>query len=265
MGWSEPRDWTVGEIVTETMMDTHLKNNLRYLKGEDGVVTLQSGLILDNSLGTEYFKIPPLTTAQMATALATTSGRIAYDETIHRIKFYDGSGIRAVVSSADVHDTPVNGSTQNPVSSNWAFDYANIVTATGDMKYATGTGVETRLGIGTALQLLRTNAGATAPQWWTSSGAVIASGNYTGNSAVNRAIAHGLGVTPKLIVLKITNDSYWYIIFGAVAMIGSLTAGALAQLAVTIPDNTNFYVGNATNYSLSANLDTYVYYWVAIG
>ena len=32
MSWSSPRDWTVDEIVTEAMMDSHVKDNLAYLK-----------------------------------------------------------------------------------------------------------------------------------------------------------------------------------------------------------------------------------------
>jgi hypothetical protein len=31
MAWTDPRDWTAGEVVTETMMDTHVKANLEWL------------------------------------------------------------------------------------------------------------------------------------------------------------------------------------------------------------------------------------------
>lgn len=31
MAWTAPRDWTAGELVTEAMMDTHIKDNLNYL------------------------------------------------------------------------------------------------------------------------------------------------------------------------------------------------------------------------------------------
>lgn len=30
--WTTPRDWTNGELVTDTMMDTHVRDNLLYLK-----------------------------------------------------------------------------------------------------------------------------------------------------------------------------------------------------------------------------------------
>lgn len=53
------------------------------------------------------------------------------------------------------------------VSANFAAGVPDIFTTAGDMAYGTAADVATRLGIGTALQLLRTNAGATAPEWTT--------------------------------------------------------------------------------------------------
>jgi len=41
------------------------------------------------------------------------------------------------------------------------------VTTAGDLVYATGANALARLGIGTALSLLRTNAAGTAPEWFT--------------------------------------------------------------------------------------------------
>lgn len=46
MGWTTPYDSTTGEVITETIWDTYLTNNLRYLKGLDGAVTLSDGLNL---------------------------------------------------------------------------------------------------------------------------------------------------------------------------------------------------------------------------
>jgi hypothetical protein len=45
----------------------------------------------------------------------------------------------------------------------------STVTTAGDVIYATGSGTVTRLGIGTANQILRVNSGATAPEWATPS------------------------------------------------------------------------------------------------
>ena len=46
----------------------------------------------------------------------------------------------------------------------------NILTTAGDIFYATGASTPVRLAIGTGLQLLRTNSGATAPEWATPAG-----------------------------------------------------------------------------------------------
>ena len=39
MGWTAPRDWTGGEVVTEAMMDTHVKDNLTFLKSNTAWAT----------------------------------------------------------------------------------------------------------------------------------------------------------------------------------------------------------------------------------
>jgi hypothetical protein len=148
------------------MMDEQIKGNMRYLKGLDGVPTIESGLIIDNTDGDECVKLPLLSSAECATVL-NTEGEIAFDEQTHRIKIYDNDGVESLVSTADVDDTPVNGATTDPVSSNWAYDFINILTTQGDLPYATAAGTWTRLPKGTAGQYLWMNAGATAPEWTT--------------------------------------------------------------------------------------------------
>ncbi len=88
-------------------------------------------------------------------------------------------------------------------------------------------------------------------------------GQYTGNNSVNRAIAHGLGSTPRLVfIADAAAATHLFNIVGVQAQIRWI--GGDAVLAVTAPDTTNFYVGNNTSYGQSAN-GTAVYDWVAIG
>lgn len=54
----------------------------------------------------------------------------------------------------------------------WAVDpVADVVTTAGDILYATAADTLTRLGIGTAGQVLKVNSGATAPEWGAAGGA----------------------------------------------------------------------------------------------
>lgn len=63
----------------------------------------------------------------------------------------------AYLSASDVDDTPVNGATTAPVSSNWAFDHAALITAHGISSFgsslvddADASAARTTLGLGTA-------------------------------------------------------------------------------------------------------------------
>ncbi|MDY6835533.1 MAG: hypothetical protein SVY53_12110 [Chloroflexota bacterium] len=46
MAWTAPRDWVVGEIVTASICNTHIRDNLRYIKGLDGTVVFSDGIDL---------------------------------------------------------------------------------------------------------------------------------------------------------------------------------------------------------------------------
>src|SRR3990167_6626892 len=118
MAFTSPRTWVAGEIVTAALMNTHIRDNERYLKGLDGVPTIESGLTIDNTDGDERLLLPLLSTAECSTVL-NAEGEVAHDEQTHRIKVYDGTAVRSLVSTADVDDAPANGATTDPVSSNW--------------------------------------------------------------------------------------------------------------------------------------------------
>lgn len=123
-----------------------------------------------------------------------------------------------------------------------------------------------KLAKGTAGHYLK--QGANEPEWAAAPTALAAlTGTYTGDSTVNRAIPHGLGVTPKVVL--ITTDkaaAVMFRIYDNVAKIFCVGSAVDDNLAVTAMTSTNFYVGNATDYMSSANHDApETYYWVAIG
>lgn len=93
---------------------------------------------------------------------------------------------------------------------------------------------------------------------------VAASGSYSGNDSANRAIPHGLADTPSLVIITAASG------FGGIfaKQVGndlvSEFTGNTFRAAVTEMDSTNFYVGNAANYTQSANAVGGTYYWTAI-
>jgi hypothetical protein len=88
------------------------------------------------------------------------------------------------------------------------------------------------------------------------------SGTYTGNDGVNRAIPHGLGRIPVLILITPTSaaSSAGMILNGEAA----IKSGSAVKLAVTAPTSTNFYVGNGGDYIGSQNANLVVYQWAAM-
>ena len=94
-------------------------------------------------------------------------------------------------------------------------------------------------------------------------------GNYTGDGATpNRAIAHGLGVTPKVVLIHRTDMLYAFRMTdqqGAIKYWKPTATAASGSEAVAAMDATNFYVGKAGKYQETANLASTGYHWVAIG
>lgn len=90
---------------------------------------------------------------------------------------------------------------------------------------------------------------------------IVASGSYTGNETANRAIPHGLGVIPKMVLISNDVQGWYQAIFTDI--VAYVQSAANNNLGVTAPDATNFYVGNATEYNHSANGTAGSWSWVA--
>lgn len=89
-------------------------------------------------------------------------------------------------------------------------------------------------------------------------------GTYVGDATANKAIAHGLGRIPHLVVIRAVGTTQGYgLEIGACDNITQFNTGANAQ-AVTASDAVNFYVGNAASYANSSNTNLQNYEWVAI-
>ena len=198
MAWTLMTIPGVGTIATIAGWATNVVNNFRYLKGLDGVPTIESGLIIDNTGGDEYVKLPLLSTAEAGTVLAA-EGQIAHDETTHRIKLHDGTAVRSLVSTADVDDTPANGATTDPISSNWAYDHIATLTTRGDTIRRSAT-VWERLAIGTSGQYLSSNG--TDVVWAAgtlTAGCIVIWAGTIANIPTGYVICDGNNSTPNLL------------------------------------------------------------------
>jgi hypothetical protein len=123
---------------------------------------------------------------------------------------------------------------------------AGIGTAVaGDVIYASGAGVWSRLTKGTARQALLMNAGATIPAWTTLPfSQSYASAQQTITAAGSLTLAHGLASTPQLYlaVLQCTTAEFGYSIADEIqALLTSSTSAASRGVAV-VPDATNMNI-----------------------
>jgi hypothetical protein len=91
---------------------------------------------------------------------------------------------------------------------------------------------------------------------------IPSSGTYTGNDGVNRAIPHSLGRIPAFVVISPASAAagVCFITNGEAA----IKSGTTVKLAVTAPTSSNFYVGNAGDYTGSANANLVVYQWAVM-
>ena len=89
------------------------------------------------------------------------------------------------------------------------------------------------------------------------------SGSYTGDDTANRAIAHGLGRIPSVVIIK-QAGAWAALIVKGVANIGVFWTTPQNAQAVTSMDATNFYVGNAGSFPNSGNATATSYFWNAM-
>jgi hypothetical protein len=148
---------------------------------------------------------------------------------------------------------------QNPNSIN-----TSLLTAAGDIIQASGANTPVRLALGTALQMLRVNSGATALEYATP--LQMSWGNYTGNGSGSRDIS--LGFSPMMVMVFNTSSSggsgigvygsstgFWG--YGA----GNANYGSVGgYLSVPICGTNKFTVPQ--NY---LNINSQSYYYIAIG
>ena len=106
-----------------------------------------------------------------------------------------------------------------------------VVTTAGDLMYATGAGVFSRLAIGTARQQLATNSGATAPEWVASMQSILTTtGDVIYASSANTPARLAVGTSSQVLIGGTTPS--WGVADAAVTAASDTTAGKV-ELATT--------------------------------
>ena len=118
----------------------------------------------------------------------------------------------------------------------------STLTTAGDIVYATGASTPARLGIGTALQVLRTNAGATAPEW--AAAATLTLGTPVASTSGTSIDFTGIPATAKRITIN----------FNGVSTNG--TSAPILQLGDSGGIETSGYLGAAWDNGASFNYTT---------
>ena len=94
-------------------------------------------------------------------------------------------------------------------------------------------------------------------------------GQYSGNAAANKEIAHSLGRIPLIIHIFTGGtggaEVYRLVNSGGNGNIQYAIAGIQGVRLVNLMTSTHFYVGYSPDWQQSANVNAQVYYWSALG
>jgi hypothetical protein len=184
---------------------------------------------------------------QLSDSTSTTSSTVAATATAVKAAYDKAStaattSVAGIVQLSDSTSTTSSVLASTPTAVKSAYDLANgaiaktTVTTAGDIIYRNAT-IPTRLGIGTAGQVLTVNAGATAPEW----AAVAASGGMT------------LISTTALSSTATTISSIPQTYKGLIFFIDKVVFSANAELTVALTSATNIYNTLITNATMSGS------------
>ena len=149
MAWENPpRTWVAGTIVTADIMNTSIRDTLKYLHGDSGTITLIDGL----NLGANELTVNSLEV-------------VGVDGIVNKAVVEDHTHVVAAGNCGQIDHGTACVAASLLDDDHTIYQKESLLTTAGDIPYATGASTWARFGIGTAGQYLKTNASATAPEW----------------------------------------------------------------------------------------------------
>lgn len=83
--WTPPRTWTIGELVTKDIMDTHVRDNLEYLYGLRGGREIELINMAWTAVGTPLYQAPNPSQGSGGTPPVYISTNVLNSGTVHAI------------------------------------------------------------------------------------------------------------------------------------------------------------------------------------
>lgn len=207
MAWTTPRDWTAGEIVTEAMMDVHVRDNLTYLKDVLGGVQGQ------------------LITIKAPATVAMTLRNTGANDHIS-IRFMGNA--TAAEQWAIGNEISTSGTGRN-------FDIYDVVSATNRFRLTSGGQLLVGAGaIGTPAVSFIADADSGLFSSFANEIAMVAGGSYSARFGVGRVFFEdGALATPSLTfandidtgMYRVTGDA-WALLAGGVTVLAIEEVGA---------------------------------------
>jgi len=206
MSWTAPRTYTAGEIITASILNTHIRDNLLEVLQRDGSIPLTANW----DAGSYEVRAQTLE-SDVATGTAPLTIASTTVVTNLNADLVDGQS-RALTIDAD-HTHASTGAEGGQLDHGLAltglddddhtqYQKESLLTTAGDLPFATGASAWARLGIGTVAQVLRVNAGETAPEWGTPSFTSKLLNHTRALDAVSGDVSYtGYGFQPKALII----------------------------------------------------------------
>jgi len=177
------------KIVSAPVATYPSLTELSYVKGLTSAIQTQLGALVPNSLYDAH-------TVLYATTDDTPAALTVGEQTV--VGRATGGNISALAIDSDLSSVSANDDTiPSAKATKAALDgkMSNPMTTAGDVIYGGASGTPTRLGVGTAGQVLTVNSGATAPEWATASGGTSLWTAITGTRVSNTTITVATDLT----------------------------------------------------------------------